>query len=38
VIVPDTVYEEAERIADERDMSRKEAVRYMCRSTEGFDV
>jgi hypothetical protein len=35
--VPDTVYREAERLADEKDMSMKEAVRMMCREG-GYDV
>jgi len=38
VIVPDTVYDVADDIAKEKDMSRKEAIRLMCRSTEGYDV
>lgn len=38
VMVPDTVYERAEAIAEEKDMTMKEAVRLMCRSAEGFEV
>lgn len=37
VTVPDTVYDEADRISDERDMSIKEAIRQMCREG-GYDV
>lgn len=35
--VPDSVYAQAGEIADERDMSMKEAVRLMCREG-GYDV
>ena len=35
--VPDSVYERARQLSDERDMSYKEAVRLMCREG-GFDV
>lgn len=35
--VPDTVHSKADDIADERDMTIKEAIRFMCR-TGGFDV
>ena len=36
--VPDTVYDEAERLKEERDFpSIGEAVRYMCREG-GYDV
>lgn len=35
--VPDTVHERATELAEERDMSIKEAIRYMCREG-GFDV
>lgn len=35
--VPDTVYSEAGEIADEKDMTMKEAVRMMCREG-GYDV
>jgi len=31
ITVPTTVYEKAQEIAVERDMSLKEAVRFMCR-------
>jgi len=37
VTVPTTVYEKAQEIAVERDMSLKEAVRYMCREG-NYDV
>jgi antitoxin component of RelBE/YafQ-DinJ toxin-antitoxin module len=35
--VPDPVRERAEEIAEQRDMSMKEAVRLMCREG-GYDV
>lgn len=35
--VPESVYAEAERLAERYDYSRKEAVRHMCREG-GFDV
>jgi len=35
--VPDSVYERAKEIGEERDMTMKEAVRLMCRE-EGYDV
>jgi len=35
--VPDTVYSRAKELAEERDMSMKEAVRLMCREG-GYDV
>lgn len=38
VKVPDTVVAQGSQIAEERDMSLKEAIRYMCRSSEGYDV
>jgi hypothetical protein len=38
MLVPDTVHDQAAEMAAEKDMSMKEAVRQMCRSTEGFDV
>lgn len=38
VVVPDTVAEKAAKIAAKRDMTRKEAIRLMCRSTAGYDV
>jgi hypothetical protein len=34
IAVPDTVYEKADEIAEENDMSLKEAVRQMCREGE----
>jgi hypothetical protein len=37
VKIPDTVYEKAETIAEQRDMSKKEAIRFMCREG-GYDV
>jgi hypothetical protein len=37
VLVPDTVDTEAERLAEELDMSKKEAIRHMCQEG-GFDV
>jgi len=37
VRVPDTVYNVAEELTEERDCSMKEAIRYM-RKAEGFDV
>jgi hypothetical protein len=37
VAVPSTVYEQAKVIGEQRDMSLKEAVRYMCREGD-FDV
>ena len=37
VIVPDSVYDKAEEIARKKDMSRKEAIRLMCREG-GYDV
>jgi hypothetical protein len=37
VTVPTTVYEKAQEVAVERDMSLKEAVRYMCRQG-NYDV
>jgi len=38
VKVPDAVVEQGVKIAEDRDMSLKEAIRYMCRSPEGYDV
>jgi hypothetical protein len=35
--VPDTVYEKAEKMAEEKDTTMKEAVRMMCRGGE-YDV
>lgn len=35
--VPDSVYAQAESMADEMDMSMKEAVRLMCREG-GYNV
>jgi antitoxin component of RelBE/YafQ-DinJ toxin-antitoxin module len=35
--IPDTVHEKADELSKERDMSIKEAVRYMCREGD-FDV
>jgi len=35
--VPDGVYERAKEMAKEKDITMKEAVRYMCRE-DGFDV
>jgi len=35
--LPDPVYEKAEEIAAERDMSLAESVRWMCREG-GYDV
>lgn len=35
--VPDTVHEKAGDVAEKRDMTIKEAIRFMCR-TGGFDV
>lgn len=37
VVVPDTVYEAAEELAEERDMTLKEAIRHMCQAG-GYDV
>lgn len=37
VKVPETVYQMSDDLADERDMSKKEAIRFMCRKG-GFDV
>lgn len=37
VKVPDTVHKEAKEIAESRDMTIKEAIRYMCREG-GYDV
>ncbi len=37
IAVPRTVYEQAKVIGEERDMTLKEAVRYMCREGD-FDV
>jgi hypothetical protein len=36
--IPDTVHEQANKIANEKDMSIKEAVRYMCNEPRDFDV
>lgn len=35
--IPTTVYEQAEAVADERDMTLKEAIRHMCQEA-GYDV
>lgn len=35
--VPDSVHEKAGELADEKDMTMKEAVRLMCREG-GYDV
>jgi len=35
--VPDTVHEQAKQIAEDKDMTMKEAVRLMCREG-GYDV
>jgi len=35
--VPDSVYSQAKDIAEKRDMSMKEAIRFMCRQG-SFDV
>lgn len=37
ILVPDTVDERAEELAEELDMSKKEAVRHMCQEG-GFNV
>lgn len=37
VRVPDSVYNQANEIAGEREMSIKEAIRFMCREG-GYDV
>lgn len=36
--VPDSVHERATELAEAKDMTKKEAVRFMCRDTEGYDV
>lgn len=36
--VPDSVHERATQISEEKDMTKKEAVRLMCRESEGYDV
>jgi len=35
--VPDSVYQEAKKISEQRDMTMKEAVRLMCREG-GYNV
>jgi len=35
--VPQEVYDQAERLKEEKDMTMKEAIRQMCREG-GFDV
>ena len=38
MLVPDSVHDRASEMAEDKDMTMKEAVRLMCRSTEGYDV